>query len=480
MRRLMPFAQRWVGPLALLAAVTAAHGFQSVGVAQPRDPDAFVNRQRAIDEEMRRLQEREPGAGGDIAFGYGGWYSFHLLLFDDGIESSRTFRRHDLRLWARAVIDGGAHEFYARGRFSLLDFNSGDSFDGDDDDLEGPNLERGYYRFDLGKASQAYGWAALDYDVTVEVGRDLVELGTGLTLSEPLDHVALALTASDLRWTGLVGRTVGSSQDFDLTRNTDRTRRVFWGAELTYLGFERHEPFVYVLWQRDHNRDALPHPLQDFDYDSFYVGLGSTGELTKGLRYLTEWVHESGHSFGRRRFLDSDVIRAWALNVQLEYLFRGPRKGRVSLEYLFATGDSNRLDSPTDAIGGNRFDLEDKGFIGFGYRDTGLSLAPRYANLHMWRAGGSFHPWPDRPRLSRLELGANWFLYHKNHRRGAISDVTADLTSGYLGWEMDYYASWELSPDLTWTARFGTFFPGDAFSDRTSRTFLITGMTWSF
>jgi len=447
---------------------------------QARDPEAFVNRQRAIEEQVRALRDRELGPAGETAFDYGGWYSFHLLIFDDGIESSRTFRRHDLRLWGRAILEGGAHEFYARGRFSLLDFNSGDSFDGNDDDIEGPNLERGCYRFDLQKAARAYGWAVPEYNFNLQVGRDLVELGTGLTLSAPLDHVALTTTASDFQLTGLIGRTIGSSQDFDLTRHTTRTRRAFFGAELRYTGFGTHEPFAYILWQRDHNRDALPHLLQDFDYDSFYAGLGSTGELTKGVRYLAEWVYESGHSFGHRRFLDNDVIRAWAFDLQLEYLFKGPKMARASVEYLFAGGDSNRLDSPTDAIGGNRLNRQDNSFIGFGYRDTGLSLAPRYSNLHLWRAGGSFHPWPDHPRFARLELGTNWFLYYKNHRRGAISDPTADLPCGYLGWETDYYANWELSADLTWTARLGAFFPGDAFSDQTSRTFLITGITWSF
>jgi hypothetical protein len=77
-------------------------------------------------------------------------------------------------------------------------------------------------------------------------------------------------------------------------------------------------------------------------------------------------------------------------------------------------------------------------------------------------------------------LGTNWFLFHKNHRAGAISDPTADVRSGYVGWEMDYYANWEVTTDLTWTARYGLFFPGDAFSDRTTRYFFLMSLTWSF
>jgi len=461
----------WAG-LPVLHASSAA--------AQQREPDAFLNQQRAVDERVAALQDRQPGTGGGTRLDYGGWYSLHFLLFDDGVESSRTIRRHDLRAWARAVLGDGAHEFYFRGRLSLLDYNSGDAFDGNDDDVDGPNLERGYYRFHLGAAAEAYGRATPGIDATLTLGRDLVEFGSGFALSEPLDHVALTLSTDRFVLTGLVAQTVGSRPDFDASRITTRTRRAFFGAELKWTQFERHEPFAHVLWQRDHHRDEYPSVLQDFDYDSFYVGFGSTGEIVKGLRYVGEWVYESGRSFGHRRFLGADVIRAWALDAELEYLFPGPGRARASVEYIFASGDGDRRGSPTDSIGGNRFDHTDNGFVGFGYRDTGLSFAPRYSNLHMWRAGASAHPWPDDEVLGNLELGANVFLYYKNHRRGAVSDFTADQPSGFLGWELDGYANWAITPDVAWTARLGAFFPGDAFSDRTTRTFVITGMTWSF
>jgi hypothetical protein len=250
--------------------------------------------------------------------------------------------------------------------------------------------------------------------------------------------------------------------------------------QLAYRGFERHEPFVYALWQRDRNREARFQPLQAFDYDSFYFGLGSTGEFLKGLRYTTEWVYQSGHSFGHARFLHDNDIEAWAVHAELEYLFPGRRKARTSIEYLFGSGDAGRLASPTNTIGGNRGDSTDTGFIGFGYRDTGLSFAPRYSNLHLWRAGASYYPWPTHETLSGLQLGADWYLYHKHHRAAAVSDPTANVGSGYLGWEMDYYVNWRIAADVAWTARGGIFFPGRAFSDRTTRTFVLVGVTWSF
>ncbi len=465
-------------PCCLLVFLGAA---SAPGLAQQqREPDSFLNQQRAVEERLRSQFDTQMGAVGRTSFDWGGWYSFHGFLFDDGQNSSRTLRRHDLRLWGRLVLENGAHEFYARGRTSLLDFNSGDSYDGNDDDVEGPNLERGYYRFDLARALRAYEERDIGYNLVATVGRDLVQFGTGLTLASPLDHVSLRGTWGGLELTGLAGRTVGSMEDFDFSRTATRTKRDFFGGELTYHGFERHGPFAYALWQRDRNSERSRQRAQGFDYDSFYAGLGSRGELIEHLRYSAELVYETGYGFSSGESRHRNDIEAWGFDAQLEYLSPGRGKARASIEYLFGSGDADRSGSPTSTVGGNDGDFKDEGFIGFGYRDTGLSFAPRYSNLHMWRMGASLYPWPHRDALRRMELGTDWYLFYKHHRAGAVSDPTADRRSGYLGWEMDYFANWRVTVDLAWTARFGVFFPGDAFSDRGTRTFLLLGMTWSF
>ena len=74
----------------------------------------------------------------------------------------------------------------------------------------------------------------------------------------------------------------------------------------------------------------------------------------------------------------------------------------------------------------------------------------------------------------------NLFLYHKHHAEAAVSDPTATVQSGYLGWEMDYFANWDITSDFSATARYGVFFPGKAFEDQTTRTFMLLGFTWSF
>lgn len=447
--------------------------------AQRPEPDAFLNQQRRIEEIIRAEREKLKAPTEAVDFDYGGYYSLFLFLYDDGLNSSRTFRRHDLRFWSRLAFEKGAHEIYVRSRLSFIDFNPGDQFD-DEDDIEGMNLERGFYKFDLAKAMQAYAGQTIDYNVKIKLGRDLTEFGTGYALSTPLDQILITGSCPDYEVTALAGKTIGSAQDFDLSRNPERTRRTFLGIETRYLGFERHEPFGYVLWQRDHISDNLPTYLQRYDYDSFYVGFGSTGEVVANLRYSTEWVYETGHSYGDRRFRKKDRINAWAWDVQLEYLFDTRGKPRVSMEYMFASGDADRLVSPTDSVGGNSRGFTDSSFIGFGYRDTGLSFAPRLTNMHVWRTGASYFPFEDHQKLDRLEFGTNWFLYNKHHAAGAVSDPTADVRAGYLGWEMDYFANWDITSDLSATARYGIFFPGKAFSDQTTRTYLLLGFTWNF
>jgi hypothetical protein len=438
-----------------------------------------LNQQRQIEELIRAEREKLGIPIDRFELDYGGYFSSFLFIFDDGIESSRTFRRFDLRLWGRVALDQGAHEFYTRTRFSFIDFNSGDEYD-DEDDVEAPVFERAFYKFDLARAVQAYEGQSLDYNIEIKVGRDFTQFGTGYALSTTLDQVWIRGTWEDWELVGLVGRTPGSMEDFDLSRNPERTRRWFYGAELRYTGFERHEPFGYVLWQRDHITDNIPTLFQKYDYDSFYAGIGSTGELVRNLRYATEWVFESGHSYGDRRYWRKNRINAWAWDIALEYLFDHRTRPRASVEYMFASGEGDRLGSPTDSVGGVSRGYLDESFIGFGYRDTGLSFAPFLSNIHIWRAGASFFPFEKDANLNELELGTNWFLYYKHHASGAVSDPTANVQSGYLGWEMDYFANWRVSPDLTATARYGVFFPGKAFEDRTTRTYLLMGFTWNF
>jgi hypothetical protein len=466
----------WAGSpaLAQLQLKTAPSG-------QSGPSDAFLERQRALQlENDRKLREQLPPAQ-KLRVDYGGWYNSYLFLFDDGVNSSRTLRENELRLWSSVSADQGIHEGYVRMRMTYDDWNHGDSYTPNEDDLNGPNLERGWYRFDIARALRVHTSYRAPFELKAKIGRDLVQPGTGYTIDLPLDHVQVQGEWLDFETTFTIGRTPSSTPNIDRSRPVaDHSDRDFYIIEEKYKGFDKHEPFVYVAWQNDHTSEDPPDLLQDYDYDSRYLGLGSTGELIPNLRYGTEWVLERGLSCGDNRFLHRDQIKAWAFDQKLDYFFRHKMKPVLSGEYMFASGDPDRLGSPTNAEGGNRHDYVDHGFVGFGFRDTGVSFAPRLSNIHIWRLGGSFRPLPEVELAKELELGTDWYLYAKNHSDAAVSDALADRQSGYLGWEMDYYTNYRICSDLSWTVRFGTFFPGKSFTDETTRTFLLTGITWSF
>jgi len=465
----------------LRISVTAMVVLCWAGWAAAQPAQTFLQQQRQIQEDIRRQIDREVAPARQIEIDWGAWFSHYTLLWDDGINSSRTLRRNELRVWGSFAADEGIHKGYARGMLNYVDFNSGDSFDGKDNDWEGMNLERGWYELGISQALDRYAGVKLPVDLSTRIGRQYVEFGTGYALSLPLDAISIDGQAGAVKVRGLLARTPSSIDNIDQSvPGADSSDRTFFGIETRYMGFQRHEPFAYVLWNNDNTSEDPPDFFQEYDYDSFYVGLGSTGELARTVRYSTEWVYENGRSFGDSQFLRRDRICAWAFDVMLEYLPDLATQPRFRLEYMFAGGDGDRLGSPTNAVGGNRGDRKDTSFVGFGFRDTGLSFAPRLSNVHIWRGGASFLPFEKIECLKRLELGSDAFVYYKNHRRGAVSDPLASRSRGYLGWEIDCYANWRVTSDLSWTARYGAFFPGDAFVDRTCRPFLLVGLTWSF
>jgi len=445
--------------------------------------DTYLNQQRQVEERIRQELDQQLPAHQKVLLDWGGWFTSFFFLFDDGENSSRTLRRQDFRLWGSFNADEGIHQGYARMRMIYNDFNYGDSIDGNDDDLEGPNLDRGWYRLDVTKLLRKHGSLDLPFDLATKIGRDYVMFGTGYALSLPLDAIQISGKVADFEIDGLLGRTIHSWDNLDASRpHYWQSWRYFYGIQVRYTGFEKHEPFFYYVWQRDRQDDGSPWVyLQQWRYDSEYLGVGSSGELMPNWRYSAEMVYEQGKSYGHNQFLNRNDICAYGWDFQIEYLHPGRMHPRCIFEYMFASGDPDRLFNPSDAVFGNRSFTRDNGFNAFGFRDTGLALAPDLSNIHIWRLGASLFPFEDNVEwLKKLEVGTDWFLYNKHHSSAAISDSLADRQSGYLGWEMDYFLNWRFTSDLSWTVRYGAFFPGRAFSDQTTRTFFLTGITWNF
>jgi hypothetical protein len=436
---------------------------------------------RIYEENLRtRLDEQIP-AEREADVDVGGWFNFALFNYDDGVDSRhRTLRQYQLRAWARANIFR-AHEFYIRGLVGWDDWNPGDHPLGKEDEDLGPEIERAWYRLDVAQIVRNHTGTIPPWSLEVKVGREFTQIGTALTLSMPLDLVQIDAAVGDWELMALLAKTRGSSDNsIDSSDQVwDHQQRCFYGGQVTYRGLDQHRPFAYVLFQRDSTDERTDDPLQSYQYNSQYVGIGSTGSLMRNLRYQVEIVGEQGTTYSELATGNKDRICAMAADVLVEYLFDVKTRPRVSFEFLYGSGDADRRISANSTVGGNLAGTKDHAFNAFGFRDTGLAFAPRIANLHLWTLGAACHPLEHVKLCKELEVGTKAFFYHKA-TSGPLSDTTATNPQQWAGWEWDLYANWRLTSDLTWTIRYGAFMPGESFNDRTCRQFLLTAVTFSF
>jgi hypothetical protein len=422
---------------------------------------------------------------------YGGYLSFGYLSVDDNRNDNHILRQYELIGYARANLDG-ANEVFIRARAGYRDFNDKDSFDGRGDELIDPDLDRAYYRFDLSKYNAAYkGQSAGDFNFVFQAGRDLVYWANGLTLSVPLDGVIADLTFGKVTLQLIAGVTPTRTVDFDQTRPAFdyNTRRGFYGGMVSaQLGI--HRPYAYALLQRDYNDEdsrLIDGKLVRFQYDSFYLGAGSTGALTDRLAYGAELVFEGGQTKSSN-FAEidgqtvsvpqtKDNIRAWAADLRMDYVFPGPRRTRIVAEGIFASGDPDRT-TTSGTVGGNRSGTDDHAFNSLGLINTGLAFAPQVSNLMAFRLGASFFPAPDTSAFQRMQIGTDFFVFSKMRENAPINEPTSD--DRYLGVEPDVFMNWQITNDVSLALRYGVFFPGSAIIDDRARQFFYAGITYAF
>ncbi|MDX2198644.1 MAG: alginate export family protein [Phycisphaerae bacterium] len=440
----------------------------------------YLQQQRQIDDKLEVDRQAVGGLQSILDWQWGGWLEYFYFNFSDGTQSSRQSHRPGAAFWTRLTIDNGAHEFFARLRMRYDAFQEGDEFLREYDWV-GPRFDRAWYKIDVMRAFKI-NQPSDPIQLQSRIGRQPVVFGTGYVLDLPLDAALVNAKLWDFRVTGLFAKTPSDTPNIDRSAPVaSHSDRLFYGVQVDYTGIQNHQPFAYALWNNDRTDERPKDFLQDYGYDTYYIGIGSRGSIVHNLNYWGEAVYEGGQSFGDGNFIRRDDVSAWALDAGIEYLFDHKTLPRVAFEYMYASGDGDRRQSPTNARGGNGRDREDNSFNAFGFRDTGLALGPTLSNLHIWKWSASFKPFPEVEIARDMELGTNWFLYHKNQRNGAISDFTADRRNGFVGWEMDYFLNWRLMSDVAWTVRWGSFFPGSAYGETDDyRHFLFTGVTWSF
>jgi hypothetical protein len=465
----------------LAVAVSVFLGFWGPGWAA--EPTSFLEQMSKEERDRRDALEAERLQLQPFTLEYGGWYRFSFFSFNEpgsaGVPSNNvSLRNNDLRFWMSANLED-IHYVYTRFRVGFIDFSQGDSFDRNDKDTDGPNLDMAYYRLDITRALKKYYGVLSPVSVQLQAGRQYFNVGTGLVYSDIADGVQMFVGAPLWKVNLFASQTIRSEDDVDRSiPNPDHSYRNFAGAQFNWTGIDQHEPYVFWVAQRSHNPDE--DVFQNYEYDSDYVGVGSHGQLVlPGLRYYSEFVWEWGESSPSGVPSGLDPIDAYALDAGLDYYFDCHTKPRVGVEYALGSGDNDRL-SPTNTIGGNRPGTNDENFLYFGFINTGDALAVRLSNLQFLRVGGSLRPFEGSPCLDHLELGANLFHYWKDAAGGGISDFRADRANEDVGTELDIFLHWQVLSDLAFGVRFGTFFPGDAYTHETERNFLATSVTYSF
>lgn len=433
---------------------------------------------------------------------YGGYVTFNFLATDDINQKTHLLRETSLNGYTLINFDG-AHELFARARSTYRDFNSGDGFSNQNDDWAELMLDRIHYKFNLKQSLEAYEGRSINGNLIIQGGRQLIHWANGLALSQEIDGGQITVESGRVSLETVVGVTRESTFDIDSSRPDfdGNTQRSFYGGLLSMQTDARHRPYIYGLFQRDRNDGVIastdvlgtPGDLSDdirtrFDYDSHYIGIGSTGSLGDRLTYGAEIVYQGGSSLSNsisaleagatQLVQQQEQIEAFAVDLRLDYLMTDANRTRVSGEILIASGDTDRL-TTTNTLGGNAAGSDDRAFNGFGLLNTGLAFNPNASNLMLFRIGASTFPLINSKTFHRLQVGTNLFLFHKARKHAPIDELTTD--DRRLGFETDFYANWQATSDLALTIRYGIFFPGEAIlTDHDARHFFFSGITLAF
>ena len=439
-------------------------------------------------EQIRIALDRQMPESRETGFDAGGWLTIAFFNYTDAAaDAHRQLMQYSIRGWA-SFNHRGIHKVFFRGRLQYDDWADGDNPAGDPngrgDDFD-EEIERAWYQFDLGQLIALQSGQRPPVGFRLKVGRQFNTIGTALALSMRLDAIRADVTTQWVDFMFLFGNTDEESINIDTSDRIGHQDRMIFGVQATgKVG--QHRPFVYFLLNDDHTDDRPVSRTQKYEYDSYYIGVGSQGELVSRLSYIAEVVFQWGDTYSYNVSSGKDNIRAWAADAQLMYRFQGAMSPRVFFEYLFASGDNDRSGSSTATTGGNMRGTQDNAFNAFGFRDTGVAFAPKISNIHMIMVGGSFFPFESGCRwVERMEFGTKVFFYTKANSGGATSDTTSTNNASWLGWEWDVYCNWRITSDLVWTARYGFFDPGTAFTTTNGagdniRHFFYTGVIFSF
>jgi hypothetical protein len=454
--------------------------------ASAAGPDARKDFQQTIDEVLRGHFEMAPAQtlSEALRLDYGAYTTFAYLSEDDLTGTARGFSQIDSKFWLQA--QKGGHTFYGRMRLNYENYDAGDAFTASGDGFIEPLFDRYWYRFDWRSEERVETGADPSWDWWVQVGRQYVNWGSGMTLSDALYAVRAGAEARSFSADILLGLTPEHTTDFDGSRPSfdSNTKRSFWGISTECRALRNHRPFLYFLGQEDNNAQPFGPLGPLFKYDSRYVGAGATGEIVTGTwLYRLELIYEFGHSVSDAFVAPqtSEHIEAYALRFYLAYLPPRARERiglRIETEFLMGSGDPDR-GTGTQTAGGNLSGTKDESFIAFGYVNTGLALAPEISNLVSFRITGSAFPLRGHGIFDRMQVSLSGFVFAKYDSDAPISVPTV-AGKGFIGGEIDLALDWKFTSDLDLIAQYGVFLPGDAMIDSSALQFFYVGFSYGF
>lgn len=450
--------------------------FQAILFAQAPD-----EKEKRIEEKKRKELERERKAeiAEKVYFDYGAWIQTGFYAWDDPI-TDRSMRIYDLRTWSDFIYNND-HRIYIRLQTRYDDYSSSDSYGTRDYKYYSPRLDQGFYEVLLSNCINDIFDTKFPGSLKLRAGRQFLYVGQGLTYNQVNDGVKVSGDVKDISFKTFWSKTVHSQDNIDQSVFVSSyTERYFWGAQVTLdTVFDKHQPYFYFVSQKDQTGERPDNPNQEYDYDSQYFGIGSTGKFPfiDKLRYNFEFVYETGRSCAIGSSSIKEKIRAHAVLAGLEYYAGGDWDARFTADYMYGSGDKDRA-SPTNTS--NMIGTDDEGFVYFGFIPTGYSLAPILSNLHIFRVGAAITPIKEKEYFESLKFRADVYYYTKDKRGGGIFDYTTNYSSNKIGWEVDFSVNWKIFSDLSFSLEYGMFFPGEAYADKAKRDYFSFSLTLSF
>lgn len=431
--------------------------FLSCGVSTGYAQNA--QQERRVAEEKRtsldRLAAKYQTAVQRWVLEYGGWMNFRYTDFHnddnnaDVEDSLKASFDTDVRIWLKATLKPPVGADYDNEQvfyFRIKDLYTQEYGDSslENFDNNGPHLD--------------YAYGVLDFSPWwIEVGRKYFSIGRGIAYSDVNDGIQINYKVPGWNVGAFASHSLPHEENIDTSvpgydKNSDR---YFFGIGAGYSGIKGHQVYGFTMAQRDFSNERPNDPNQQYTYNSNYFGIGARGKSFWKTTYFSEVIRETGKSYIAGSNLKAN-IDAWAADAGLEKqldIFLTPQ---LSLEYAYGSGDADRADV-TNTISGNASG-GDNNFLYFGYKPTGLALAPRLSNLHMARLGTKLQP------LERMTVQLNYYRFWKDKKEGAIFDAEATQSSLDVGQEIDLEASWQMLSDLDMTLEYGHFVPGDAYA----------------